>query len=270
MEKKSLTRYVSQNEKGMWKVSVTKSGDAEKVYPTQKEAILYAETINGVETVFVKRSSGWEKAYTFNKETQKLAKTEVEKLRNVEADETAKNDVVEEIIHGSVAPSVQKETRNVANETKENNNMTTNTKTDAKWSKLGKFVFIFAIISGIASLAMTIAAMVQTVPSQTGVELSIWSMAAQPTGISAIDDFAKMATYGIIAGLVVGLAGIGIAIWQFKKINNGEGTSLLWIVVVIFLAMAADAITAAGIGTAMIVTDPAYLADYGQVFLPKN
>lgn len=151
--------------------------------------------------------------------------------------------------------------------TSKNDVKSTKKEKKGKWSKIGKFVYFFAILALLASIAFATVAMIQTTPYGDN-ELSIWSMASQDSGITEINNQAKMGTYGAIAGLVTTVLGLGLTVSKWKKINNGEGTSLIMIVLISFFTVAAFAITVAAMAVAINVTDPAYLAEMNVSFQP--
>lgn len=104
-------KYVSKNKDGKWKVSATKTGSAVKVYPTQKEAIIYAAAMNDVDAIMVKRDSGWTLDSSWNQKVKEVAakKVEAKKSRGKDASQ-AKAEVVAELSKADASKSTAKKT----------------------------------------------------------------------------------------------------------------------------------------------------------------
>ena len=73
-------KYVSKDKNDNWKISITKSGKAIRVFATQKEAIDFVSNQKNTEGIMVKRKSGWESAFFVKKEEKNLiSKTSISK-----------------------------------------------------------------------------------------------------------------------------------------------------------------------------------------------
>lgn len=97
-------KYISQNKKGDWKVSTTKTGKAVKNLPTQKEAIAYAATIKDTDAIMIKRASGWALASSWDQSTISKAK-EVEK--NSKAQGVSTKHAKETAVEKATKPSLE-------------------------------------------------------------------------------------------------------------------------------------------------------------------
>lgn len=126
---------------------------------------------------------------------------------------------------------------------------------------LGKVIFPFAIIGGIAGIALAIAAMSLTMDG-----FSVWDMVSGSSGNKTVDMNVRMATYGAIVVAVVSVLTIVCGVMLYREEFVTHKIRFLLILTTYLLTAFVIIFGAILLESAIHVTDAHWLAGHGVKF----
>lgn len=129
----------------------------------------------------------------------------------------------------------------------------------------GKIIFPFAIIGGIAGVALSIAAMSLTMDG-----FSVWDMVAHSSGVRKVDLNVQMATYGAIVCAFVSMMAIISGVMLYREEFVTHKIRFLLIITAYILTAFVIIFGAILMESAVHVTDANWLKENGMQFIPSK